>query len=328
MNLALPVANNTRQSIQGITTRLEGDAGRQPLVSVGIPTYNGGAKIRTAVMSVLNQGYPNLQILISDNCSTDNTLEVCGDLSKTYPCIKYVRQDENIGVMSNFQFVLNEAAGDFFMWMSDDDSLEPGILEKYVNFLMDNPGYSLVSGQVKYWIDERPIFCEQGFSFEQSAGVVRLLHFYFKVVYGSIFYGLMHTQVARQIPLKNRIGDDWHFIASVAYVGKIKNLDCIGYHKRCGGLSKNFKQYGKAVGASSFAIRFPHIQIALDAFSNIVYDSPVYACQHYLTRMTFGIFSLCSVLLGYYGTLYPFILGGKIKRLMGFKTSRSAFHTA
>ena len=311
----------------GKTSRQQGEAARQPLVSIGIPTYNGGAKISTAVMSLLNERYPNIEILISDNCSTDNTRDVCTQLSMTYSCIKYVRQRENIGVMSNFQFVLNQAAGDFFMWMSDDDSLEPGILRKYINFLVNNPEYSLVSGQIKYWIGDRTIFCEKNFSFEQSAGAVRLLHFYFKVVYGSIFYGLMHKQVARQIPLKNRIGDDWHFVASVAYLGKVKNLDCIGYHKKCGGISKNFKHYGKAIGASAFAVKFPHLRIAMDAFSNIVYHSPVYARQHYLVRATFGVFSLCSVLLGYYGKLYPFILGGKIKRLMGFKTS-GAYRTA
>lgn len=279
-------------------------------------------------MSVLDQEYPNLEVTISDNCSTDDTMDVCVELGQKHHSIRYFRQPHNIGVMQNFEFVLSRASGDLFMWMSDDDFLEPGILHKYIAFLVNNPGYALVSGQIRYWAGSKALFCERDFSFEHDSAFIRVIHFYFKVVYGSIFYGLMHKQIARQIPLKNRIGDDWHFIASLAYLGKIKNLDCIGYNKQCGGLSKDFKQYGKAMGASSFAVRFPHLQIALDAFSNIAYHSPVYARQHYLKRVMFGVFSLCSVLLGFYGKLYPFILGGKIKRLMGFKTSGRAFHAA
>jgi glycosyltransferase involved in cell wall biosynthesis len=301
---------------------------RYPLISVGIPTYNGGKKIPRALSSVLEQGYPNLEVIISDNCSTDNTMEVCVEMGKNNRSIRYFRQPHNIGVMPNFEFVLSRASGDFFMWMSDDDFLEPGTLDKYVSYLLNNPGYSLVSGQIRYWIGNEPVFSESDFNFEQRWAVSRIILFYFKVVYGSIFYGLMPLKVARQVPLKNRIGDDWHFIATVAYLGKIKNLGCIGYNKQCGGLSKNFKQYGKAIGAGSFAVKFPHIQIALDAFSNIVYESPVYVHQHYLKRIVFGVLCLCSVLLGYYGKLYPFILGGKIKRLIGLKTSGRAFNTA
>jgi glycosyltransferase involved in cell wall biosynthesis len=301
---------------------------KYPLVSVGLPTYNGEKKIAKALMSVLNQEYPNLELIISDNCSSDNTMEVCMELGKKNQSIRYFRQSHNIGLMPNFEFVLRQATGDLFMWMSDDDSLEPGILHKYVDFLMNNREYSLVCGQIKYWIGDQPIFCEQDFNIEQNWGVARLINFYFKVVYGSIFYGLMPKEIAQQIPLKNRMGNDWHFIAGVAYLGKIKNLDCIGYHKKCGGISGNFKQYGKTMGASSFAVRFPHVQIALDAFSNILHHSPVYARQHYLKRMILAFFSLCSILIGYYGKLYPLILGGKIKRLMGFKTSRGRYHTA
>lgn len=301
---------------------------RYPLVSVGIPTYNGGAKIEKAVMSVLMQRYPNLELIVSDNCSTDNTMDVCSELARKNKSIRYFRQPRNIGVMPNFEFVLRQASGDFFMWISDDDTLEPGILQKYVEFLVKNPVYSLVSGQIKYWMNGRPVLCEHDFNFEQNWRVARLMSFYFKVVYGSVFYGLMRKTSAQQIPLRNRIGEDWHFVAGMAYFGKIKNLDCIGYHKNCGGLSENFKRYGKTMGASSFATRFPHAQIALDAFHNILHDSRMYSHRHNAIRLLLAFTAFFSLIVNYYGTQYPFIVGGKIKRLMGLKTSQSKYHTA
>jgi glycosyltransferase involved in cell wall biosynthesis len=299
-----------------------------PLVSIGMPTYNGSAKIKSALMSVLNQGYPNLEIIISDNCSTDDTQETCTALAAANASIRYIRQPVNIGVMRNFQFVLRQASGNLFMWMSDDDTLEPGILRKYVEFLMNNGGYSLVSGRIKYWSGNRPLFVERDFNIEHNLGVIRLLKFYLKVVYGSIFYGLMWRDVALRVPLTNRIGDDWHFIAGVSYLGKIKMLDCVGYHKKCGGISRNFKHYAKIMGATSFASAFPHIKIATDAFSNILHGSPIYDSQSYVARMLLALFSFFTLIINYYGRQYPFIVGGKIKRLIGLKTSRARYHAA
>lgn len=294
---------------------------KYPLVTVGVPTFNGGKRISKALRSVLDQDYPNLELIISDNCSTDNTMEVCMALGKKHPSIRYFRQPRNIGVMHNFDFVLQQARGEFFMWISDDDFLEPGILQTYASFLVANPDYALVSGKIKYWIGNQPIFCEQDFNMGQRAGITRLVNFYFKVVYGSIFYGLMRRPLAKEIPIKNRIGDDWHFVASLAYLGKIKNLDCVGYNKRCGGLSKDFQQYAKTMGAAPFSARYPHVQIALDAFSNIYSHSPVFAKHHAIRKIILGVCSFLSILLSFYSKQYPFILGGRIKRLMNLPTS-------
>jgi glycosyltransferase involved in cell wall biosynthesis len=285
-----------------------------PLVTVGIPTYNGGAKIREAVTSVLNQGYPNLEIIISDNCSGDNTMEICLELSAKHQFVRYVRQPINIGWIANFQFVLTHATGDFFMWLCDDDALEPGIVQRYAQFLLQHPDYSLVSGEIKYWIGDRPVFCERDFNIEQRFAGMRLIQFYSKVVYGSIFYGLMRKETAQKIPLKSAMGVDWHFVASVAYLGKIKNLHRIGYHKKFGGISKSFKEYAKTIGASAFAGRFPHLQIAIDAFSNILHHSPVYLHHWFLVRTLLAMSAFLTVLINFYGKQYPFIVGGRIKR--------------
>jgi glycosyltransferase involved in cell wall biosynthesis len=294
-----------------------------PLVTVGIPTYNGGAKISKAVSSVVAQQYPNLEIIISDNCSNDDTEAICGALAIANPVVRYFRQSKNIGLMPNFQFVLNRASGNLFMWMSDDDYLAAGIIQRYVDFLLAHPDYALVSGRIQYWQADLPLFCEEDLSFEQDEGLSRILKFYYKVVYGSIFFGLMRTDTARQIPLKNRIGDDWHFVATLAFLGKIKNLEDTGYHKQCGGISKNFRQYAKTMQARPFSEKYPHLQIAIDAFFNIYHESPVYRHERATKRMVMAIFSFLSVFIGFYGKTYPFIVGGRIKRLLGLGSSNS-----
>src|SRR5688572_1611654 len=99
-----------------------------PMVSIGIPTFNSYGKIVKALISLWQQKYPNIEVVVSDNGSTDNTEEICREFSKNFLPIRYYRQKENIGMFPNFQFVLRKSRGSFFMWMCDDDQLEPDIL--------------------------------------------------------------------------------------------------------------------------------------------------------------------------------------------------------
>jgi glycosyltransferase involved in cell wall biosynthesis len=298
--------------------RRRGGETKGPKVTIGLPTYNGGRKILKAITSVFNQDYDNLEIIISDNCSTDtDTEEICKTLSERHPdVIKYFRQPVNRGIVSNYQFVLDQATGEYFMWISDDDTLAHGILKKYVEFLSVNPEYVLVSGQIKYWNGSRLVLIEKDFTMDHAMAWVRVINYYFKVLHGAMFYGLMNRRLAQTIPLRNRIGDDWHFVASVAFAGKIKNLDEPGYNKKFGGVSSTMKNYAKVLGASWFSTNFPHATIAVDAMAEIVMLSPRYGRMNVLARVLFGLTACVSILLSHYGKVFPFIVGGRIKRFI------------
>jgi glycosyltransferase involved in cell wall biosynthesis len=289
-----------------------------PLVSIGIPTYNGAKRIVSTIASILNQGYPNLEVIISDNCSWDNTEEVCGHLSKKNQSLHYFRQKENIGIIGNYKFVLSKASGELYMWVADDDSLEPGILQKYVNFLTSHSGYSLVSGEIRYWSADKAVFVEKDLNIEHDSRYRRVVQYYSKVIHGAMYYGLMPRQVAIKLPLQNRMGEDWHFVAKAAFLGKVKMLDCVGYNKKLNGSSKTLKHYAKLIGASWFSTYFPHAQIAFDAFFEIM-TSPIYMERLPISRLVFALGSCVGVLFNHYGKEYPFIVGGKIRRLFGFK---------
>jgi glycosyltransferase involved in cell wall biosynthesis len=290
------------------------DKSKCPKVTVGIPTFNSGGRIRKTLLSVLEQDYSNLEMIISDNCSSDNTQEVCSEITRHHPQVKYFRQPVNIGLVPNFEFVLKQSAGDYFMWIADDDTLEPGIITKYVDFLVNHPDYTLVSGKIVYWLNNKSLFLEPEFNFEQESSAARVVHYYFRVVYGALFYGLMPKKAAERIPLRSRIGDDWHFVAAIAYLGKIKILKCAGYNKKLGGISKDFRQYARVIGANWFSAELPHLKIAFDAFYEILFISPVYATIPVFTRLLLAASCCASLVIKHYFIDYPFIIGGKIKR--------------
>ncbi len=287
-----------------------------PLISIGLPTYNRSQGIIRALTSVLKQCYPNMEIIVSDNCSTDSTQAAVKRMGMRYPELKYYRQDTNIGMIANFEFVLRKATGKYFMWVADDDELENGVLEKYVDFLEGNPAYSLVSGEIKYWLDNKQNMSERGFTFEQKSSSLRVINYYAKVVYGGMMHGLMRRALTEQISLRKTIGNDFHFIANLAYLGEIKHLNFVGYHKHFGGSSKDFKQYAKHIGDSEFAGNHPHLKMACDAFSEVMYRSPVYAAMPIYSKFTLAVSAFSGMIMRYYGGIFPFMVGGKVKRFI------------
>lgn len=286
-----------------------------PLVTIGIPTYNGGVAVKRAVASIQAQSYPNLEIIISDNASTDNdTAVICQQLKNRYPYIRYYRQPGNIGMHGNFDFLLQQAHGKYFMWLADDDTLAEKVLSRYVDFLESNVSYSVISGTIEYWNDDRVCDYEHGFNLYYNSPVLRVLLYYFKVVHGAMYHGLMRTLPAKQIDTRRVIGNDWHFVANLAFIGKISNPVYIGYRKRFGGASRNFRNYAEAIGETAFAGKYPHLKIAMDAYREVMYRSSVFATLAFYKRFTLALCVFAAVLLSFGITLYPFILGGRIKR--------------
>ncbi|MDP3779205.1 MAG: glycosyltransferase family 2 protein [bacterium] len=115
----------------------------EKLVSIGVPTYQGGQRIAAALDSLLGQTYPHIEIIVSDNASSDNTPSICRAYGDTYPRIRFFRQKENTGRINNFLFVLAQAKGAYFMWAGDDDTWEPQFLETLVRGLDSHPDHGV-----------------------------------------------------------------------------------------------------------------------------------------------------------------------------------------
>ncbi|GAB4366792.1 MAG: hypothetical protein Kow00121_04470 [Elainellaceae cyanobacterium] len=99
-----------------------------PLVTIGIPTYNrANGYLKLALGSALAQTYPNLEIIVSDNCSTDNTQSLVESYAD--PRVKYVKQDPQVSANENFNACLNTANGEYFLLLHDDDLIDADFVE-------------------------------------------------------------------------------------------------------------------------------------------------------------------------------------------------------
>ncbi len=106
------------------------------LFSVCIPVFNAENYIEETVLSVIQQAYSNIEIIVVDNNSTDRTWEILQRLTKHYHSLNIIRNDTNIGMMPNWNKAISYAHGDYVLLLSADDKIKKGFIEKSIkNFL-------------------------------------------------------------------------------------------------------------------------------------------------------------------------------------------------
>lgn len=120
-----------------------------PLTSIGLPVFNGQNYIHEAIESVLNQTYSNLELIISDNASTDDTEKICKYYAQKDKRIQYHRFDRNYGASRNYNRTFELSNGPYFKWLAHDDLLTSNNLEKAVAVMENHPDVVLCGSNKK-----------------------------------------------------------------------------------------------------------------------------------------------------------------------------------
>ena len=111
----------------------------RPRVSIGLPVYNGGQYLASALDSLLAQTMTDFEIIISDNASTDDTSAICERYRRLDSRIRYERNERNMGASWNFNRVYNLSRAPYFKQAAHDDLCEPQFLERCVAALDADP---------------------------------------------------------------------------------------------------------------------------------------------------------------------------------------------
>ena len=110
------------------------------MIQIGMPVFNGEQTIRAALESIVAQDYLEWKLLISDNCSSDKTLDICEEFALRDSRIKVIQQSENIGGWRNFLFVFRNSEGSFFKFQACDDILSEDFLRVNIDALQRDNG--------------------------------------------------------------------------------------------------------------------------------------------------------------------------------------------
>jgi len=125
-----------------------------PLVSICIPTYNGGKFLSQALDSALSQTYSNIEVIITDDCSSDDTIAICKQFVKKDPRVKLHLNKQNLGLVGNWLEVIEKANSDWVKFLFQDDLLAPNCVEKMVTTAIQN--------KVDFVVCNRTYFYEKG----------------------------------------------------------------------------------------------------------------------------------------------------------------------
>ena len=116
----------------------------QPKVSICIPTYNGEAFIEETIKSAIAQTYPNIELIVSDDRSTDRTIAIAQSFQSQTAVDFRIILHRNYGLSQNWNFCISQATGEYIKFLFQDDLLEPECIEKMVALAQQNPKIGMV----------------------------------------------------------------------------------------------------------------------------------------------------------------------------------------
>jgi tetratricopeptide (TPR) repeat protein len=244
-----------------------------PLVTIGVPVYNGENYLRQALASLVAQDYENLELIISDNASTDETPAICAEFAQRDNRIGYVRQDENRGSPWNFKFVASEARGKYFMWAAHDDLWAPTFASKCVEELEANPQAVLCCTEINF-IDGagEPSVHYKGYKNLGTVGLTSTerIHELISLQGWFAVYGMMRREALQKISLGlGTYGYDVVLLLELLLQGDFAKVPEALFSFRILIQGKTAEDYQKDFNAKAPASAAPYAGLALDLMETV-----------------------------------------------------------
>jgi len=178
----------------------------RPRISIGLPVYNGERFVVQAIESVLNQTFPDLEFVISDNASTDRTEEICRDYAARDKRVRYHRNEVNIGANPNFRRVFALSTAEYFKWVTHDDMQTLDFVEKTLPIMEQDPGVVVCYPRVAVIDESGKVIKRRSYGLDTSADLtMHPQHRLGKILWinwGSPpLYGVMRSCILRKTPL-------------------------------------------------------------------------------------------------------------------------------
>lgn len=196
----------------------------QPLVSIGVPVYNGEKTIARALDALTGQDYTNLEIIISDNASTDATREICEEYVQKDHRVTYSRAEKNMGSIWNFNKVVELSSGKYFMWAADDDERELSFVSACVEKIEQCPEAAVCQAYTGVFVEgiEEKMCVVHTNSFDQISDLVERYKETLIQSPAMSIYGLYRLSVMHKTHLLEKfIASDMAFVQEISIYGDI-----------------------------------------------------------------------------------------------------------
>ena len=218
------------------------DALGQPKVVALVPTWNAEAFLAETLDSLAAQTYANIEVLISDDASSDNTAAVCDRYTRAHSHFSYMRQRSRLGWVANVNWLLDAAHGDYFLFAFHDDILYPTYIETLIQSLESNPRAILAFSDVETVYSDGRREMRRYAELEGVASGARRARAMLRQTWGLDFWSVPNRGVFRAAAAK-RIGGlkkhwggeysaDWPWLVHMAVLGDFVRVPKVLVEKR------------------------------------------------------------------------------------------------
>ncbi|SFF18239.1 glycosyltransferase family 2 protein [Thermoflexibacter ruber] len=207
-----------------------------PLVSIGVPVYNEEKYLAETIESAINQTYRNLEIIISDNCSTDNSFEIAQKYANQDSRIRLIKQPKNIGAYENFiELYRLSQSKYFFMWLGGHDVLASNFVDKAIKKFYTNENVALVYPKSIFFSESSPNEGTADSDIHTSGldSMKRMIKILENLNYCTAIHGLFKKDVLAKC-IGNKNGIDHLILFLVAFYGHLlpHDSESIGLYRR------------------------------------------------------------------------------------------------
>jgi len=206
-----------------------------PLVSIGLPVYNGENFLEESISSILNQTFKNFELIISDNASTDQTHSICQDFVNEDNRVFYYRNEDNLGAAYNFNKTFILSKGKYFKWSTYDDVLSPSNIEKCVDVLESQDNIVLCYPK-SILIDEHGTFIEHyndNLNLYHEKVTLRFRHFCKSINLANPVFGLIRSDALKNTNLINSfLAADYVLLVELLLMGNFYEIDEHLFYRR------------------------------------------------------------------------------------------------
>jgi glycosyltransferase involved in cell wall biosynthesis len=195
-----------------------------PLVSIVLPTYNGSRYLAQSIQSCIDQTYPNWELILVDDCSTDDTPAIIERFVGKDPRITAVRNEKNLRLPRSLNRGFSLSKGQYLTWTSDDNLYEPDALEVMVRYLEGEPATGVVYCDER-WIgpegEDKWLYRKGGPDALPNENVVNACFLYRRAVYEAV--GEYDPEMA--------LVEDWEYWLRVAKQFPIAHLSGVAPYR-------------------------------------------------------------------------------------------------
>jgi len=206
-----------------------------PTVSIGLPVYNGEGYLAEAIESILGQSEGDLELVISDNASTDSTPDIIDAFAERDDRVRWTRFDQNRGAAANYNFVFNASLGRYFKWAAHDDVLKPDFVGACLAAHRETDGLATAYPPSEFIdadgaVTHRDLDTQRA---ESDHAAVRAFQMLQRMSMAHAVFGLHDAELLRRTGLiGNYVSSDYVLLLQLSLLGRIVQLDTVPMFQR------------------------------------------------------------------------------------------------